>query len=562
MSTTGIILAAGMGKRLREHTTHMPKALVTVHGKPLIQYAIEHLHEVGVDRIVVVGGFCFVDLEKVVHRIDSTITVVENTEYTKQNLLSFAAALSHIGPNESIFVANVDYILLPHTTKAMKNSMRGFGVYASFDRDATTEDCMTIQTDGSSRVVAMSKTLKSFDALYTGFWYVEQSRMKGVREVTQKLLAETDSMTTTVEQIFREEIALGHEVLVHDVGTADWFEIDTPEELAAAEASQSVVATEAVVCSLCGSSSSRVLYHEEGVRVVICHSCYLVYLNPRLSDSELTGFYAERYQKERHNIPDVEAAVVRAKGGGPLRYKKKLDRAREYVSFIGRTSRVLEIGAGYGMLLAAVREVTGASVYGLEPSVMGREVARRAFDVDVFQGDLDAFLKDREDTKTAGVYDLIIMSHVLEHLPHIKESLTKIRQLLSSEGVLSIAVPNILKPDEALKRFFHFEHLYYFSPRTLARTLEESGFHIIFLHERPHEIMMHVVRNEGSPESTWLIYPGTEGEVKKVLTRHALKYRALGTLRSAFELIMPPKWSLRARQKAASFLRACGLIHQ
>lgn len=48
-----MIFAAGLGTRLKPLTDTMPKALVRVGGKPLIERLIEKLKDAGADRIVV-----------------------------------------------------------------------------------------------------------------------------------------------------------------------------------------------------------------------------------------------------------------------------------------------------------------------------------------------------------------------------------------------------------------------------------------------------------------------------------------------------------------------------
>ena len=52
-----IILAAGLGTRLRPMTDNTPKALIKVNDKPLVEYQIEYLKEKGIDEIIVVVGY-------------------------------------------------------------------------------------------------------------------------------------------------------------------------------------------------------------------------------------------------------------------------------------------------------------------------------------------------------------------------------------------------------------------------------------------------------------------------------------------------------------------------
>ena len=52
-----IILAAGLGTRLRPMTDNTPKALIKVKDKPLVEYQIEFLKENGIDEIIVVVGY-------------------------------------------------------------------------------------------------------------------------------------------------------------------------------------------------------------------------------------------------------------------------------------------------------------------------------------------------------------------------------------------------------------------------------------------------------------------------------------------------------------------------
>jgi NDP-sugar pyrophosphorylase family protein len=52
-----IILAAGKGSRMRELTNELPKPMLKVHGKPILEHIIEGIAGAGVKEIFVVTGF-------------------------------------------------------------------------------------------------------------------------------------------------------------------------------------------------------------------------------------------------------------------------------------------------------------------------------------------------------------------------------------------------------------------------------------------------------------------------------------------------------------------------
>lgn len=82
-----LILAAGLGSRLKHLTTDKPKALVSVAGKPILQYQLEALVSCGVQEVCIVIGHHGARLQDFVKEKFSRLTVsyVWNHEFAASN---------------------------------------------------------------------------------------------------------------------------------------------------------------------------------------------------------------------------------------------------------------------------------------------------------------------------------------------------------------------------------------------------------------------------------------------------------------------------------------------
>ena len=55
--TQAVILAGGLGTRLRPLTNTRPKPMIEIHGKPFLAYQIEQLRDHGFERILLLLGY-------------------------------------------------------------------------------------------------------------------------------------------------------------------------------------------------------------------------------------------------------------------------------------------------------------------------------------------------------------------------------------------------------------------------------------------------------------------------------------------------------------------------
>ena len=88
-----ILIAAGRGKRLGEHTAEIPKCMVDVAGQPILKRVWTAHASAGVDELVVIRGYKGDVLEPFVRSLVPNAVFVDNPEWQTNNvLLSLACA--------------------------------------------------------------------------------------------------------------------------------------------------------------------------------------------------------------------------------------------------------------------------------------------------------------------------------------------------------------------------------------------------------------------------------------------------------------------------------------
>ncbi|OBH97906.1 SAM-dependent methyltransferase [Mycobacterium sp. E2733] len=145
--------------------------------------------------------------------------------------------------------------------------------------------------------------------------------------------------------------------------------------------------------------------------------------------------------------------------------------------------RVLELGCAEGVFAAAVKELTGAEVWGIEFSAQVAERARERIDR-VLVGDADAQIAELPDN----YFDAVICNDVLEHLVDPLATLTQLRTKLRSGGAVVASIPNIRYAPALSKIVFRKDfpqddqgifdrtHLRFFTRKSMVRMFETAGF--------------------------------------------------------------------------------------
>jgi SAM-dependent methyltransferase len=138
--------------------------------------------------------------------------------------------------------------------------------------------------------------------------------------------------------------------------------------------------------------------------------------------------------------------------------------------------RLLDIGCGTGLFLHLAAEA-GMQVHGIELSASAVDYARTNYGLDVHHGTL-------EDAEIAPAScNIVVMWHVLEHLPDPVAGLRQVAELLAPGGLLFAAVPNFGSYEARLfgRRWYSLDaprHLFHFTPQTLAAAVEQAGLQV------------------------------------------------------------------------------------
>ena len=140
-----ILLAAGMGTRLRPLTLDTPKSLIEVNGRPLLERQIEFLRERGVEEIIVVTGYL---AEKFDYLKDKYgVKLVNNDKYNVYNNIYTMYLVREYLENTYVVDADVyisENFLLekPETSMYFSANKQGFkGEWKlSFDEDLKVND--------------------------------------------------------------------------------------------------------------------------------------------------------------------------------------------------------------------------------------------------------------------------------------------------------------------------------------------------------------------------------------------------------------------------------------
>lgn len=211
------------------------------------------------------------------------------------------------------------------------------------------------------------------------------------------------------------------------------------------------------------------LVTQQKFTIATCESCGFRFTNPR-PDSASLGSYYQSSDYISHND----------QGGGLINRIYRIVRSytlKKKLALINRLhprkGKLLDMGCGTGLFLVTCRE-GGWKISGVEPDAKARQIATDRLSIniasDIFQ-------------LTSGSVDIITLWHVLEHVPDLSKTLTRINEQLRVGGTLLLALPNSNSLDaqyyqEHWAAYDIPRHLSHFTPQTITQLVSQFGFQL------------------------------------------------------------------------------------
>ena len=250
-------------------------------------------------------------------------------------------------------------------------------------------------------------------------------------------------------------------------------------------------------CPLCGGENHTRLFKINKLIFFECKSCRFRFMNPYLSDQGMKILYENSEILSQIN-PALEKYYE-------YRTDRKINRTimdyQMVLEFLGKNlplsadkPKLFEIGYGNGsFLLEAIRY--GWEADGIETSKQNNESLKTNYGIYSQCGTFDDFKPPRSQ------YQMVAFWDVIEHTMHPRSYVKKAWEMLEPGGLLVLATPNIAgllnqlaegfyflsmgKIKSAIKQLYIFEHVGYYTPKTLTQLVLMEGFELkkIFLTE-------------------------------------------------------------------------------
>lgn len=233
-----IILAAGVGSRIRPLTDNCPKSLLKVGGRTILEMMISHIQDCGINEVVFVLGYLQEQIKDYVDAQfpDLTVHYVINDRFAETNT-GFSLMLTKDSVDGCSFIKfDADVVFDKEILKRLIECEYDNCLCIDKNINLDAEEIKVIIED-QNRVIKASKTVNPKDAAgeSIGIEKISSAAAKLLFAELEAMMADEKNHQEYYEAAY--ERLIGKNVVFHalDISGLKWTEIDTKEDFATAE---------------------------------------------------------------------------------------------------------------------------------------------------------------------------------------------------------------------------------------------------------------------------------------------------------------------------------------
>ena len=233
----GVILAAGMAKRLRPLTDTKPKCLLKVGDRTLLERTIDAMAATGITELVVVTGYRGEMIREWInaHRQTLKWTFIDNADYEHNNNIYSLWLAGQVVRGQEFLLMDSDILCDP---QAVAEVARQEEPALALNRHELGEEEMKIVVDQDNRITEISKTCRVEDAVgeSVGIEKMTAAYSEALYRELDQMIEKEGLIDIFYERAFERLIPQGHTFKVVDTTRFFSYELDTPEDFERATA--------------------------------------------------------------------------------------------------------------------------------------------------------------------------------------------------------------------------------------------------------------------------------------------------------------------------------------
>ena len=226
----GVILAAGSGTRLSDYNGQLPKSLLEVAGRPIIDHVLEAFCRTGVTEVCIVIGYKGDVLKERIgdgsrHGLD--IQYVTNPDYHMGNALSLSAARAYAedGP---FLLSMADHMIGPDVLTQLLEGPRWANALAvDFTLSPRqVEEGTKVLVNEDGLITQMGKGLSLYNGIDAGAFRLTPSIFTAIND-----LMDEQGPDCELSQGMLRMIQDGSPLQACDISGCFWYDVDTGDDL-------------------------------------------------------------------------------------------------------------------------------------------------------------------------------------------------------------------------------------------------------------------------------------------------------------------------------------------